>query len=368
MRLDSFFRQPEAAMSDESRRTAVILFADLMDSAEIANNMDLQSYVANVLDEFHRLSLEVARKYLPAEELTETVVEAKGDELCLILHSETMSTRQKLFAVLRIARELKIRWMLSDVNIGRVRDGKRPADVAIGINVGDVLLASKLRMSGDRELAPEGYAISLAKRIEGSARECGEYTSIMFCRRAYQEALENEVKVQWADAKQVRLKGFSQAEYVYEIKCFYGYIYWDRLPELVADLKKDDSLFLAVFENDHTNIWLGLEIATLRFYQQEYDEAVDILKKILHAAGDIPAVFVLLGACTEQRALREAKEGSTEYAKLLLREAEAYFREAIRLDPDIEDGHVELGLLLYHQHVLVGGQPDRSGQQRGQQR
>jgi len=74
---------------------AVILFADIIGCSEVSNNNPIDKY-AYILNQFHECAKSVYESlnlHRYSEEVVE--VEAKGDEICLILHIYDENSQEK---------------------------------------------------------------------------------------------------------------------------------------------------------------------------------------------------------------------------------------------------------------------------------
>jgi class 3 adenylate cyclase len=205
-----------------------------------------------------------------------------------------------LMMVTRVARNLKISWSLSSFNQARLRERKGIVEVGIGIEVGKIQLKQEVRVLDSEDESPnplgtrkhpEGFALTMAKRVEQATR-LGQHSHIMMGETAYYTAnLHPSLPVDWADAAMPSAKGISQEFKVFEVRSFVGYIYWDcaeiahpsRLPPGKGGDDSDDAgaaLFAEVADIYRERTfppWLGLEVGTMYMYRGEFDEAERIL-------------------------------------------------------------------------------------------
>jgi tetratricopeptide (TPR) repeat protein len=201
-----------------NERLATILFADIVGCAEVSNHYALSSY-AKFLKQFHetaRVAKErVLSSYSDPEDMEWSV---RGDEVCLILHKGTTLTdyiedinRAILYAIL-----LKLEWLLSWHNEERIGRALLPTNLGIGIHHGLVWIdkypGTTSGAAGKK--SSEGYAINFAKRVEGYSRE-GKFSRIFLSQDARYLA---DSAIDFAEAKQFKLKGISPDPYLTEIK------------------------------------------------------------------------------------------------------------------------------------------------------
>jgi tetratricopeptide (TPR) repeat protein len=333
-------------------RQAVILFADIMNSSELANNLSLDDYCNFVIIPFQEVAYQVVKKYL-GKEMQQNAVRIEGEEVRIILYSDTLSPYEKLLKAMQIARELKIGFSLTPFNLDRIEAGKRPEDIGVGINIGEVKF---IHNRNTDKVVPEGYAITIGKRVEDTSREKGAYTKIMLSRSAYQEALKHEMKISLTNVIKVSFKGISQLDSVYEIRHFYSFVYWELIEELNKDLSDGTDRFVQIFDIDYSNFWTGIELANCFLYHMNYNRAVDILDKLLLVHGDSSDVLVLLGECYEQLGVRAYTEGDKPRLRSYFERAEEAFKKSENMEPHREDMYVELGLLYYNWYRLL--EPD----------
>ncbi|MCG6553174.1 MAG: hypothetical protein L7F77_12695 [Candidatus Magnetominusculus sp. LBB02] len=119
-----------------------------------------------MIKEYSGISLAVCNdKYDNISKFTNVVCKDKsnytprisGDEMLLIMkcNKEKVKTvgGDEILEIISIARELKLRWLVSDTNEKRLREKKRPIDLAIGANIYD----------GNRNYSYEGAALKLPR-------------------------------------------------------------------------------------------------------------------------------------------------------------------------------------------------------------
>ena len=116
---------------------ATILFADLMNSTELAKNLTLLEYNEMLVD-FQSTVYEVVSHHLPhygyRDSGTDSEWSISGDELRLFLFSGKV--RFDIRNALLIAAKIKLAWLASDFNQKVLREGRLVARIGIGINCG----------------------------------------------------------------------------------------------------------------------------------------------------------------------------------------------------------------------------------------
>src|SRR5262249_38962410 len=117
-------------------------------------------------------------------------------------------------AAIAMAIELKRRWLLSEFN--QKRRGKSFYDVGVGLHFGPIMLRRHPSAEGvGRSFNAEGYAISLAKRIEGYARN-GRLSKIMLSKRMSDLADLSTIKV--SERRDAPLTGIYGSAAVHELE------------------------------------------------------------------------------------------------------------------------------------------------------
>jgi len=312
-------------MKDNKREEATILFIDVMNTSEISNILTMEEY-DSFLDQFQRIGKEVIFTYikqkysLSERKYIETSI--RGDELCMIFYSgrgkEGVEKKKAIIkdieAALEIAIEIKRSWLNCKFNKKRVLDGKMVEDIGIGINTGEVIV--KRRFEEEQERA-EGYAINLAKRIEGYSRE-GKYSKIMVAHTTYQYYHETkEIRdVFFGDRKMVYLKGISQSVPIYEVKEFRmgGKIY-----DILSKAQKDKSIieiYEKIFENNPHDFWMGSILGMIYYLSKEYSKIIEINKKMIEIDPSYALGYFHLGIAYEKQGIKDkSKKYLEKYLK-----------------------------------------------------
>jgi class 3 adenylate cyclase len=213
---------------------ATILFADLMDSTEMAKNLTLHEY-DDMLVNFQSTLFEVVSDHLKQYGYAGNGVDAEwsvvGDELRVFLYSE--ETRYDVRNALLIATKVKLAWLTSDFNQRILREGRLVSRVGAGINCGDVIKGVRewrMRM-GQEHSNVEGYAINLTKRIESASREGVAY-QIMVGDSLHRVSKENKhLNVRFGKPRNLGFKGLGQKIPVYEVISFVNFEILPFMPE-----------------------------------------------------------------------------------------------------------------------------------------
>lgn len=257
-------------------KMATILFADIIGSSEVANERSVVEY-GRFIDEFQQAALETCRCLFGALHSATHECHIHGDEVCLIVYSGPvlsdfrqsedtdaydayLEDMRKAFI---FALGLRLRWINTRYNWGRIANQLLPREIAIGIHHGPV----GFWQHPAREVpAAEGYCINLAKRIEGYARN-GTCSNIL-CSGPVQERMfwETTGHLNFVELADVDLKGFNwQHNHLYEVKRVSDIwdlftpeeekqylrlpmlqsVYWKRLRQLVSGYRKHE--WLSVF-------------------------------------------------------------------------------------------------------------------------
>jgi len=194
-------------------RQAVILFADIIHASVFSDTLGLYEY-DEFLEEFQKTMYDAKERVfdlmrMPEDEVT---FDVRGDETCAILYSD--DTRKNLHASLMLASYMKSLWFQSAFNIKRVAEAKIASEIAVGIHTGKVILRS--RVSPDMPPKPEGYAINLAKRIEGLSRQ-GMASKMMISNEVRILMKQFNLTIEISSKMTRQFKGILYPIHVYEI-------------------------------------------------------------------------------------------------------------------------------------------------------
>ena len=197
-------------------RQAVILFSDIIHSSVFSDTLGLVDYDM-FLEEFQKTMFDAKKRVFKLTQADASKIEfdVRGDEACVILYTD--DTSNNLYTALMMASYMKSLWFQSAFNMTRVSEAKIASDIAIGIHTGKVIV--RPRVSKKLPPRPEGYAINLAKRIEGLSRE-GTHTKMMISNdvRILLKQFSIDIEISRRITKQFR--GILYPIHVYEIVNF----------------------------------------------------------------------------------------------------------------------------------------------------
>ena len=197
-------------------RQAVILFADIIHSSVFSDTLGLYEY-DEFLEEFQRTMYDAKERVFELTHLAEEHItyDVRGDETCAIFYSD--DTRKNLYTALLMASYMKSLWFQSSFNIKRVAEAKIASEIAVGIHTGKIILRS--RVSQDMPPKPEGYAINLAKRIEGLSRQ-GMASKMMISNEVRILLKQFNIDIDISGKITRQFKGILYPIHVYEITNF----------------------------------------------------------------------------------------------------------------------------------------------------
>lgn len=323
----------------------VVMFVDIVGSSEISNNKTLEDYY-DFLGQFRDCFLKVCDHYkkLEYEEHERPFFhrEVRGDEGCVKIFvpgPSFSSVASNIKTAISIALDLKREWLLTKFNRQRIRkDQLLPIEIAIGIHAGKVWVTKE----GSVEYRPEGYAINLAKRIEGEARN-GKFTHILLSEatRGLLHNLTDEPTFLLDAPYPFRPKGISREIKVYEIKHHFlatDWTDWAAWSSIVYKSLDYDMVETAreAYEASPTNLWLAEEYLMLyvmyawkklpaakredtKELNQTYKPAIQTVRQIANAGMRDPGLLALWGFIAGEQ--KDYKEEQRRY------------KEAIELDP-----------------------------------
>ncbi len=302
-------------------RDIVILFADVVGCSEISNHKDLMAY-NKFLTEFHEHFTAVCEHYKTNEYKSHEhpffQYEIRGDEGCLkiFVPREKDSLAKDIDIAINIALDLKRKWLFTPDNKTRIKDnGLLPTDIGIGIHAGKVYVNKE----DNGEYRPEGYAINLAKRIEGESRD-GKSTHIIISESARGELykLHDESAYSFDKSYPIKPKGISREIRVFEVRHHFLPTDWQNKPSEVSiiygelDDDKVEIVELALKANP-TNLWLAEECIMLsmmnvyknaeaaekeedvKSFAQKYAPALEIARQLAYSEQGDAVVFTIWG-------------------------------------------------------------------------
>lgn len=197
-------------------RQAVILFADIIHSSVFSDTLGLYEY-DEFLEEFQITMYDAKERVFELSHVAEKDIafDVRGDETCAILYSD--DTKKNLYTALMLASYMKSLWFQSSFNIKRVAEAKIASEIAVGIHTGKIILRS--RVSPDIPPRPEGYAINLAKRIEGLSRQ-GMSSKMMISNEVRILLKQFNINIDISGKITRQFKGILYPIHVYEITNF----------------------------------------------------------------------------------------------------------------------------------------------------
>ena len=212
---------------------ATILFADLMNSTELAKNLTLLEY-DDMLVDFQNTMFEVVSHHLEyfgyEGEGVDSEWSISGDELRVFLYSDNMDF--DIRSALLIATKIKLAWLASAFNQKVLREQRLVSRIGVGVNCGKVIKdvrpwRVKIGKAGQNI---EGYAINLTKRIESASRE-GNVYQVMVGASLYKRCQQNKrMNVAFSHPRSLVFKGLGQKIPVYEVVSFINFEILPSMP------------------------------------------------------------------------------------------------------------------------------------------
>ena len=212
---------------------ATILFADLMNSTELAKNLTLLEY-DDMLVDFQNTMFEVVSHHLEyfgyEGEGVDSEWSISGDELRVFLYTDNMDF--DIRSALLIATKIKLAWLASAFNQKVLREQRLVSRIGVGVNCGKVIKdvrpwRVKIGKAGQNI---EGYAINLTKRIESASRE-GNFYQVMVGASLYKRCQQNKrMNVAFSHPRSLVFKGLGQKIPVYEVVSFINFEILPSMP------------------------------------------------------------------------------------------------------------------------------------------
>ncbi len=275
-RAKTFGKEPPSACD----RRIVVLFADIIGCCEMSNHKTIEEY-NKFLSDFHSMFMKVIGEHselYPEHERGYFDAKTRGDEGCLMIFVPGRNDlSEDVDTAVNVALDLKRRWVLQEDNTGRIKQGLLPSNLAIGIHLGKAYVNEGNDGPGKVQYRPEGYAINLAKRIEGHSRN-GQFTHIYVSEAARNELylLTDEATYTFTDPRPIQTKGISRDITVFEVKHHFLPTDWteDRSGKRVGKGKSRAVFFEPTDEElacvdgarnaNPTNLWLAEEYILLK--------------------------------------------------------------------------------------------------------
>ncbi len=282
---------------------ATILFADLMNSTELAKNLTLLEY-DDMLVDFQNTMFEVVSHHLDyfgyEGEGVDSEWSISGDELRVFLYTDNMDF--DIRSALLIATKIKLAWLSSAFNQRVLSEQRLVSRIGVGINCGKVIKdvrpwRVKIGKAGQNI---EGYAINLTKRIESASRE-GNVYQVMVGASLYKRCLQNKrMNVAFSHPRSLVFKGLGQKIPVYEVVSF---INFEILPSMPAHFleglmeKMENTVRDAMPEPWIFIVLLRAYITVLVTGQDEDADvkAVELAQQALDVVDYKPVIYNMLG-------------------------------------------------------------------------
>lgn len=323
MKDDSDSRLPEGQSSGCEKATG-ILFMDLVDSSVFASVLELREYAA-YLDSFQKICLNQCRYFF------ETFLEGKysegrdycariiGDELLVFVH--TGKAHNDVYLLACLAATLKAAWLAAPLNQLRTLRRQPVSQISGGIHYG--LVWAQEHANGYEF---SGYAINMAKRIEGHSREGVRYR-ILLSDHAFKQVHFRQRNLLFGPCLTFDSKGLLGKTIAYELHS----TFLNLGPRIDDNLASDVRRLLAdAVQLTTQDLWMHdfHQVWTEAANGQVDDDAMDLCRAVLmHEPNDPNAMYHLA------QALRE--RGEAETARIVLKELTAAW-------PRFGDGHWEL--------------------------
>ena len=363
---------PSAEDSEIRRVEAVILFADIIGSVSTATEYSAEEY-DHFMQQFHECALHAraAVEFWKTSGEFKYLLEARGDEVVLVIEADEATTVNAVKAALAYAVALKLNWIGSPYNLARLEQGELPTDLSVGLHKG--LVTVRKRYLPERE-APEGFAISFCKRIQTAAHD-GEATRILASSEFERVCREALTSARFGKRVLVGLKGISGPVEASEVESIlYGNLLSGAgaTKSLIGCTDDGTLSLLAKRASEHpAETWVVrvAAVAHLLRASVEYERGnlkgtADFLKRaasvwpaFAEAHNNLGVVLRNLGrfdeAADEYRAAMvispESFVAHSNLGNLYLQlerfeEAIAEYNEAIRLGPDDPLPHTNLGV------------------------
>jgi class 3 adenylate cyclase len=282
---------------------ATILFADLMNSTELAKNLTLLEY-DDMLVDFQNTMFEVVSHHLDyfgyEGEGVDSEWSISGDELRVFLYSDNMDF--DIRSALLIATKIKLAWLSSTFNQRVLSEQRLVSRIGVGINCGKVIKdvrpwRVKIGKAGSNI---EGYAINLTKRIESASRE-GNVYQIMVGASLYKRCQQNKrMNVAFSHPRSLVFKGLGQKIPVYEVVSFVNF---EILPSMPGPFqeglmeKMENTVRDAMPEPWIFIVLLRSYISMLALSRDEYADvkAVELAQQALDVVDYKPVIYNMLG-------------------------------------------------------------------------
>lgn len=379
--LKNISKAPKAER-DDKLRDIVILFADIMGASEVSNHKppkEYSSFVESFQDTFKELCKQYMKEWYAKYDDQYYQYYARGDEGILMIYPSNDYDEPypgvHVDVAINIALALKRKWISSRSNVIRIKnDHLLPIDIGIGIHLGQAWFEEKEELKNDDcnplGLKAEGYAINLAKRIEGYSRN-GRYTNIFISDAAHHawRNLPDETTYLFDEQQTFSPKGIAHKIGLFEVKHHYLSTDWEldyedrsRTKTILdlseIDLSDFDTNYLKLLadcrELNPTNIWLAeeniLASILMKYDQLEesdkkkeplpismFDDAIKIAKYIANSElRDAGTLFILGFIEGERNNFSEERKKYDDALTFSPHLADAYWYKALSYSYEIK--------------------------------
>ena len=367
---------------------AAIMFADLQNSVMISSTLPPAEY-DQLVDDTQRAMLALVQE-LQANDFPVGEYRIAGDELAIFFYfpeevawnylldgprplagdereryvAECKQAKETLaYSAFKAAILLKNSWLVERFNTKRITDHQEPFELGMGVHLGRVFL--RRRADGGKRI--EGYAVNLAKRVEGACRQA-KLSHIMFSQKARDvlcktvvahSQLRQRVFFSPHETELELLKGIAKTQKLYELK-FYQRLGLRPGPEAMEQYE-------AIFALDSSNRWAYYQLVDHYLNRlKDYDQAYELASQALLVHPDDEKIMLDLAECHfhEQdysqakryceNALALNESFDLAYERLnMIAEAQGdeeaqleYAGEALRLSPGSPINHMNYALLV----------------------
>jgi class 3 adenylate cyclase len=296
-------------------KEATVLFIDIVDSTSLGNSLPAAQY-QNLLDEFRIACCRGAEDYVLAnyreDDARKWFLRVQGDEFLGIIQGQ--SALEQAIDAVGLAHWIKLSWLLGKTNMDRVSEGKRPIDLAAGVHRGPVELAQREQpLTKERSGAFEGFAISVAKRVETFSRH-GEHSRIMVTEPVFRLFDGRPQVASFKFTGMAEFKGVAQKFALWELIAHSDYSTAEdvggRAP---SRARVSADRVQSVADGDPSNFWLACILIAARVGAGALDDVVFRAEQLLRKDPSLlqPRVWCI-GALVSMGRYREALIHITE--------------------------------------------------------
>jgi class 3 adenylate cyclase len=304
-----------------------ILFMDLVDSSVFASVLGLREY-ADHLESFHRICLSqcsyffkgfLEGKYVEGRDYSARIT---GDELLVYIH--TGRPHNDVYLLACLSATLKAAWLGAPMNQLRTARKQAVSQISGGIHFGPVWAKP---MGNGYDFS--GYAINMAKRIEGHSRVGNRYR-VLLSDHAFKQVHFRQRNLIFGPCVSFDSKGLLGRTSTYELHSTFMNLGPRLDPELAREVKEllAENVHLTTQDpwmHDFHQVWSEADCGKVT------DPAMELCRAVLlHDPTDPVALYHLAQALCER--------GDPATARIIL-------RELTQAWPRFGDGHWELARL-----------------------